>query len=119
MEVWHLVLGVIGLLVGIGTLLTPIVMAAQARDRSLTAMVNSAKEDAVMTVKTATDPIHERINRVRDEYVREDHLNAHLIRIEKRFDEMAGEMRRGSERVDKGLDEIRKILQGRGHSSAD
>ena len=93
METWQLLLGV-------GAFMTPIVLAAMARDRALITMI-----------KTTTDPIHDRINRVRDEYVREDHLNGHLSRIEKRFDDMANDVRRRSEQTDKRLDEITRMLR--------
>lgn len=115
LDSWELFFAVIGLLVGIGGLLTPIVLAAMARDRSLIAMVNTTRDDMQRMIAQSADQTHERINRVRQEYVREDHLNAHLGRIDKRFDDMATELRRSSERVDKGFESIRAMLSiGRG-----
>ncbi|MGE0575395.1 hypothetical protein [Reyranella sp.] len=82
------------LLLGIGGFLTPVVLTVMARDRALLTMIGQIQTGMQAMIKAATDPIHERINRVRDEYVREDHLNGHLMRIEKRFDDMATEQRR-------------------------
>lgn len=98
--------------VAVGSLLTPFALAALARDRALLAMIGKVKDDAGELVKATTDPLHERVNRVRDEYVRRDDLNDHLARIDKRFDDMAAEQRRANGR----LDEIRDLLVGHGKS---
>lgn len=106
----------------IGALLTPIVLAAMARDRSLLVMLNSARQDALNAIvvmkddarrmiAASTEPLHDRVNRVRDEYVRRDDLDGHLARMGKQFDDIRDDMRRNSENLDKRLDEIRKLLQ--------
>lgn len=110
MEVWHL-------FIGVGAILIPAVLATMARDRALMTMIGQNQNDTKSAIEAATAPIHERINRVRDEYVREDHLNSHLDRIDKRFDNLSDEMRRHSDKVDKGFGEMRRLLQGR--TSAD
>lgn len=76
MEPWAQVL------VGVGSLLTPIVLAAFARDRALMGMINSQ-----------TSQIHERINRTRDDFVRRDDLAEHLSRLDKQFDDMRADLR--------------------------
>jgi hypothetical protein len=103
MEVWEL-------LVGIGAVLTPVVLAAFARDRSLLQMISATKDDAGKMITKATDPLHERINRVRDEFVRRDDLAAHLERVDKQFDDLRAEVRRSGENTDRKLDEIRRTL---------
>lgn len=102
MEVWQL-------MVGFGGLLVPVVLAAMARDRSLLTMI-----------KQANDTVHDRINRVRDEYVRRDDLDGHLGRWDKQFDDLRAEMRSRGEKTDKTLDEIRNMLRsgtGRAHTA--
>lgn len=108
-------------------LASPLVLAAMARDRSLLSMIadvksqtagmiTDAKDDIMTTLKATTDPIHDRINRVRDEYVREDHLNAHLLRFEKRFDEISAEQRRSAAQTNDGFREIHRLLRNGPHS---
>jgi hypothetical protein len=104
-EIWHLFVGVGGLLVGIGGLLTPIVLAAKARDTSLLTMIAAVKHDSGKMVQAATEPIHERINRVRDEFVRRDDLDGHLARIDKQFDAVHSAIQRGN-------DEIKGLIRG-------
>lgn len=98
------------ILLGIGGLLVPIVLAAGVRDRSLLQMIAGVKDDAANMITKATDPLHERVNRVRDEFVRRDDLAAHLDRVEKQFDDIKGELRRTSENTDRKLDDIRRAL---------
>lgn len=97
MEAWQLALGVGGLLLGIGGFLSPIVMAARNRDATLVTMIGQNREAASEQIKDATDPIHDRINRVRDEYVRRDDLDGHLRRIDKQMDELKTEVRIGNQ----------------------
>lgn len=98
-------------LLGFGGCLTPIVLAALARDRSLMSMISSIKDDASSTTKATGDALHERINRVRDEFVRRDDFEAHLARFDKRMDEFRDEMRRSSERTDERLEAILEQLR--------
>lgn len=74
------------ILLGVGALLTPIVIAAFSRDRTLFGMLASVKDDTRSFVDASIGPLNDRIDRVRNEYVRRDDLADHLNRIEKRFD---------------------------------
>lgn len=76
-------------LIGVGTLLTPLVIAAFARDRALLSMVNAQTAD-----------VNARINRVRDEFVRRDDLAEHLSRFDKQLDDMRDDWRRLSDRIE-------------------
>lgn len=111
MEIWQIAVALI-----------PVVLAAMARDRSMMTMISgtrndwqnsiaAAKEDCRKMLDAGTGTLHDRISRVRDEYVRRDDLDGHLQRMEKQFDEVRNEMRRNSENTDKKLDDIRKLLQ--------
>lgn len=111
MEVWQIA-------VSAGGVLTPVILAAMARDRTLFTMIGSVKADVskVKTevgqqIKSAVDPVHERINRVRDEFVRRDDLEGHLNRWEKQFDDLRAEMRRNNENLNTQLSEIAKLLR--------
>lgn len=76
MEPW------VQVLIGVGSLLTPMVIAAFARDRALMGMINSQ-----------TSQIHERINRTRDDFVRRDDLAAHIARLDKQFDDVRQDLK--------------------------
>lgn len=106
-ETWQIVAT---LLLSVGGLLTPIVLAAMGRDKSLMSMIAGAKEDMGQRITEATAPLHERVNRVRDEYVRRDDLAGHLSRIEKSIDDTKAETRRQYESIDKRLSEIARSV---------
>jgi hypothetical protein len=106
MELWHIFLG-------IGAVLTPFILAAMARDRALLTMISTVKDDTSQQIKAATDPVHERINRVRDEFVRRDDLEGHLGRWDRQFEDLRTEMRRNSDFVGEQLREIMNRLPPR------
>lgn len=108
METWQIVAT---LLLSVGGLLTPIVLAAMARDKSLMTMIAGAKDDMGAQITQATAPLHERVNRVRDEYVRRDDLAGHLMRVEKHMDEIRAEQRRQYDHTDKRLSEITALIR--------
>lgn len=124
MEVWVQVALVFG------GLLTPIILAAFVRDRALMAMIAECKADAMSAIDRRTDDLagrqrqasedlHERINRVRHEFVRRDDFTAHMDRLEKQFDLMREELQRQSDHTDKRLDAILKQLQNRMKGQSD
>jgi hypothetical protein len=51
-------------------------------------------------IATGDATLHERVNRVRDEYVRRDDLTGHITRIETMLIAMRDEQRRTNERID-------------------
>lgn len=75
-------------------------------------MIAQIKDDVDSKVKTGTDQLHDRIGRVRDEYVRRDDLEGHLSRMEKQFDDIRAEMRRASDMTDKKLEDIARAIRG-------
>lgn len=103
----------LAVLLAVAGLAIPAIGIAMARDRSLLTMIQNTKTDAATATKAATDPIHERINRVRDEFVRREDLDGHLLRWDKQFDDLRAELRRSAESTDRKLDEIRSIIQPR------
>lgn len=113
MDLWTLAIGIGTVLAGFGAIMTPIVIAAFNRERALYTLISGMKDELSGMLKAHTDPLHDRINRVRDEYVRRDDLAGHLERWEKRFDDLRDEMRRGHDSVGKKLDEIQKTLSSK------
>lgn len=62
-------------------------------------------------IRAETNPLHDRVSRVRDEYVRRDDLEGHLRRIDKSFDDVRADIRRGQEETNKRLGEIAAVLK--------
>lgn len=106
--------GVAQTLLGVGGLVAafavPAVLAAMARDRTLFAMLSEVQMSAQNTVKSAVDPIHERINRVRDEFVRREDLDGHLRRFEKQIDELKQNLKSSEERHTNRYDAIMESI---------
>ena len=100
-------------LLGAAGTLTPVILAAMARDRTLISMINVIREEVMQSVTAAAAVTHDRINRVRDEYVRRDDLEAHLKRIEKTFDDIRSEIQRGQAATERKLDSIQDMLRGK------
>lgn len=73
-------------------------------------MINTMQTGLKDQIEAKTAPLHERVNRVRDEYVRRDDLDGHLSRMEKQFDDIRSEMRRGSAQVEQRLNEVIVML---------
>lgn len=61
-------------------------------------------------IKSGDDDLHERVNKVRDEYVRRTDLDGHLARIDGNVNELRREIREGqkdtTERLDRILDRM-------------
>lgn len=57
-------------------------------------------------IQKGDDALHERINRVRDEYVRRVDLDGHMARIETNVKELREENREGTRDINRRLDQI-------------
>lgn len=75
-------------LLGVAAVGVPAVLAAIARDRTLLAMIDSG-----------ANQLHDRINRIRDEFVRRDDLAEHLKRMEKQFDGVSMQLKELSSEI--------------------
>lgn len=102
----------------VASLFIPLVGAAWARDQALQRMItgtrsdwqreiSAVKDDARHIMGATAQELHDRVNRTREEYVRRDDLHAHLGRIDKRLDDMSGQMERRLDVIDRKLDQIR------------
>lgn len=96
--------------VGLGGLLVPVVIAAFARDRQLLGMIQQGKDDTREHVEEAAKGLHERVNRVRDEYVSHREFTGYVQRVEKGFDELKEDLRRQGERTDVQLRELKQMI---------
>lgn len=93
----------LGPLIGWGLTVLAIVGGVILRDRQV-----------MGTIKDGDDKLHDRLSKVKDEYVRRDDLASHIQRIEKTVDEMRIEMReqrRTNERLDTTLTGHTTMLQ--------
>ena len=57
-------------------------------------------------IKEGDDALHERINRVRDDYVRRVDLDGHMTRIDQNVKEMREESREGTREINRRLDSL-------------
>lgn len=57
--------------------------------RAMSNRLDAVAKDMRASIKDGDDALHERINRVRDDYVRRVDLDGHLARIDKKLDDMA------------------------------
>lgn len=97
-------------LLGAGGLLIPVIIAAFARDRQMFQAIALAKEDAARLAEAKAAYLDDRINRVRDEYVRRDDLDGHLQRIDKRLVELREDGRRDMDQLQGELREIKQLV---------
>lgn len=56
--------------------------------RAMSNRLDRVAKDMQASIRDGDDKLHERVNRVRDEYVRRVDLDGHLARIDKKLDEM-------------------------------
>lgn len=61
--------------------------------RALSAKIDESNDDLAKTLKEGDDALHERVNRVRDEYVKRVDLDSHLNRIDQTLREVRDEQR--------------------------
>lgn len=101
--------GVIGLLTVVGGVI--------ARDRSLvamfTAMVEVARDEADKEAKA----LHERINRVRDEYSKRTDLDAHVQQMNTAINSLANEVRAHTTQTNSRLDSLVAVLVKRANDA--
>lgn len=84
-----------------------------ARDRTLTNMIRDGDGEARREAKSAADQLHERINRVRDEYAKRVDLDDHVRRVEKSVDGLREDMKAATAEQNRRLDKLIEILGGR------
>lgn len=75
--------------------------------RVLSGRIDTTKDEA----KKGDDALHERINRVRDEYVKRIDLDGHMARMETNVKELREETREGTREINRRLDQVLTTLQ--------
>lgn len=97
-------------LIGVGLTILTLVGAAIARDRALTSWfqtrIDAVREGAEKEAKS----LHERINRVRDEYSRRTDLEAHMSQVQASLQGLATEVRAHTSETNKRLDNLVSVL---------
>lgn len=73
--------------------------------------LSSRIETALLTAKAGDDQLHERVNRVRDEYVKRVDLDGHMARMEASVKELREETREGTREINRRLDQVLTTLQ--------
>lgn len=109
MELWQWIITTI---VSTVAAFIAIVGALIARDRALTAMVNNGDDGIRKEFKAATDALHERVNRTRDEmsekYVRRADLDAHMNRIESSIRDVREDLKDNTQQLTQVLTHLRR-----------
>jgi len=82
-------------IVGTGLSIIAIIGGIIARDRQLTRMISEGD-----------DKVHERVNRVRDEYVRRSDLDGHIQRLDANIQTLAKDVREQSQETTRRLDAL-------------
>lgn len=83
-----------------------IVGKIESGDRDLSTKID--RESAALSggMKAADDALHERVNRVRDEYVRRTDLDGHIQRLEKNVDDLRKDIKQSRSEMNERLDRI-------------
>ncbi len=72
--------------------------------RALSSKIEKANSELVKGIKDGDDHLHERVNRVRDEYVKRVDLDGHMTRMETNVRELRDENREGTREINRRLD---------------
>lgn len=94
----------------IGTAVTVILAIAGIAIAAFRATASKI-DDVAGEIKTGDAALHERINRVRDEYVKRVDLDGHMERMEETVKELRAETREGTREINRRLDQVLTTLQ--------
>lgn len=103
-------------LLAVAAVVIPVILAAMARDRSLLTMIGQSKADYDKKVNAATRELHERINRVRDEFVRREDFYMQIEKVEKQIEGLREDLKTMVERTN---NQYAEILRRLGHHGID
>jgi len=78
--------------------------------RSLSHAQKTAEDRLGAAIKDGDDQLHERINRVRDEYVRRVDLDGHVSQLREGMKELKDENRESTREMNKRLDQVLAVL---------
>ena len=77
-----------------------------ARDRYILNMIAKNHEGSIKAIQESNSEVHERINRVKDEYVRRVDLDGHIVRLDSSVKGLATEMRASTQATNQRLDAL-------------
>lgn len=78
--------------------------------RSLSHAQKTAEDRLGAAIKDGDDQLHERVNRVRDEYVRRVDLDGHVSQLREGMKELKDETRESARGMNKRLDQVLDAL---------
>lgn len=99
-------------LIGVSvTVLLAIATMLIAAFRALSGKIEKGNSELAKGIKDGDDHLHERVNRVRDEYVKRVDLDGHMTRMETNVKELRDENREGTREINRRLDTVLSTLQ--------
>lgn len=75
-------------------------------DSNLSKKIDNESAALFAGMKEANEALHERVNRVRDEYVRRTDLDGHIQRLEKNVDDLRSDIKQSRHEMNDRLDRI-------------
>lgn len=103
-------------ILGFGLTLLAAIGGVVARDRALQNLIVEGDKATRVEAKAEADRLHERVNKVRDEFVRREDLDAHLSRIEKSIERVYDAQKEQVEQARDTNQRVDAILQHLVHS---
>ena len=92
--------------IGVAFTLITIIGGIIARDRYILGLISKSHESTAREAQRAADKLDDRLNRVKDEYVRRVDLDGHIGRLDNSVQNLTGEMRSSSAQTNQRLDAI-------------
>lgn len=86
-------------LIGVGGFLVALIGGVIVRDRQI-----------FRSMRAGDDRLHERINEVRDQYVRRSDLDSHIVRLDQSMDRVSTELREHRKELNQRLDAVVALL---------
>lgn len=93
-------------LIGTAIALFALVGGVIARDRYVLRLIATEVAAVKKDCKEDTNTLHERLNRVRDEYVRRTDMDNHIVRLDQSVQQLASELRLSSTATNQRLDAL-------------
>ena len=93
-------------IVGVAFTLITVIGGIIARDRYILGLISKGHESTVREAQRAADKLDDRLNRVKDDYVRRVDLDAHIGRLDNSVQSLTSEMRSSSAQTNQRLDAI-------------
>lgn len=84
-----------------------------ARDRYIGKAISTGDRDLSNAMNTKFDTTHERINKIRDEFVRREDLEQHMARVDRGLREIHD----GQEKTNQRIDTVLQVLANGKHTS--